>query len=207
MCKRPPDAQTLKNNGLKLDKAEIRRKTLHLLALAIPFAIFYIPRPAAVCLLVPLGLAMLAGELLRKKYFFLQNLFLKIFGPVIRSREKEEITGGTYFFVAGAICLLIFDKPIAFTVMGFIIAGDAAAALAGMKFGRLRTSWGKSVEGVIASLLACIMFWALFPKIDFTPALAGALITGFLEFLPLKINDNLFVPIICGLILQTWIGW
>ncbi|MFP4194219.1 MAG: diacylglycerol/polyprenol kinase family protein [Desulfosalsimonas sp.] len=207
MCKSFPDDQILKNSGSKLKGTEIRRKVLHLIALAIPFGILYLPRPAAVSLLVPLAAAMLAGELLRRKYPFLQNLFLKIFGMFIRSREKEEITGGTYFFIAGAICLLIFDRPIAFTVMAFIILGDAAAALAGMKFGRLRTPWGKSVEGALASLLACISFWALFPEIDFAPAFAGAMITGVLEFLPLKINDNLFVPVVCGLVLQTWAGW
>ncbi|MFW5909044.1 MAG: diacylglycerol/polyprenol kinase family protein [Desulfosalsimonas sp.] len=190
-----------------MNRAEIRRKILHLVALVIPFGILYMPRHAAVFLFVPLAAAMLAGELLRKKYPFLQNLFLKIFGMVLRVSEKEKITGGTYFFVAGAICLLIFDPPIAFTVMAFIIVGDAAAALAGMKFGRLRAPWGKSVEGALASLLACITFWALFPEIDAVPAIAGAMITGLLEFLPLRINDNLFVPLICGLILQTWIGW
>lgn len=186
---------------------EINRKLLHFVALGIPLGIAMLPHKEAVALFVPLAFAMAAGEILRKRSRFLQNLFLKVFGSVLRQEEKQKVTGGTFFFISGAICLLVFDKPIAYTVMAFIIVGDAAAAMAGMKFGRLRTSSGKSLEGALASIAACLLFWILFPGIDFGFALIAAVLTGLLELLPLKIDDNLFVPVICGLILQTLVGW
>ncbi len=191
----------------KLDRPEIRRKLLHLVALVIPLGIALLPRASAVGLFAALSCTMLAGELLRKRSPLLQKIFLKVFGSVIRPEEKEEITGGTFFFVSGAICVTAFDTSIAYTVMAFIIVGDAAAALVGIKFGRIRTPAGKSLEGALASILSCLLFWFIFPGIGFAKAIAAAVLTGTLELLPFKINDNLFVPVICGLILQTWTGW
>ncbi|MFO7930468.1 MAG: diacylglycerol/polyprenol kinase family protein [Thermodesulfobacteriota bacterium] len=191
----------------KLHKPEINRKLLHLAALCIPFSIVLLPHHLAVAVLFFLACAMAAGEFLRRKSVLLQKLFLTVFGSFLRPEEKQKTTGGTYFFISGAVCATVFDVEIAYTVMAFIIVGDAAAAIAGMKFGRVRISNGKSLEGALASLSACMLFWAVFPQTGFQTALAAALMTSFLETLPLKIDDNLAVPIICGFILQTWAGW
>lgn len=102
---------------------------------------------------------------------------------------------------------MIFDRFIAFTVIVFMILGDAAAALIGMRFGRIRIASGKSLEGMLACIGTCLLFWCIFPVSGFAMALAGAVITGIFEMLPMKINDNLAVPLICGIILQTWAGW
>ncbi|MFW6334068.1 MAG: diacylglycerol/polyprenol kinase family protein [Desulfosalsimonas sp.] len=188
-----------------MDVKEIRRKLLHLAALGIPFGILYLPQPAP--LFAALALAAVAAEILRKKIPPLQRLFLLIFGGVLRPEEEEKITGGTFFFISGAVCAALFDPAVAYTAMAFVIVGDAAAAIAGMKFGSLRFSSGKSLEGALASVAACLIFWMLFPATGFARALAAALLTGTLELLAVRINDNLFVPLICGLVLQTWAGW
>lgn len=191
----------------KLNRAEIKRKLLHLLALGIPFSIAYLPRSTAIYIFVPLAAAMAAGELLRQKSSLFQKLFYALFATFVRPEEKTRFTGATYLFIAAAVCLLLFDMPIAYTVVGFMIVGDAAAALVGIQFGRIRISSGKSLEGTLACICACLFFWALFPKLDFYMALAAAVLTGILEIIPQKINDNLIVPVVCGLVLQTWMGW
>jgi dolichol kinase len=43
--------------------------------------------------------------------------------------------------------------------------------------------------------------------IAFLLPLAAAILTGVLELAPLRVNDNFAVPLVCGLILQTWTGW
>ena len=190
-----------------MNSAEIKRKLLHLVALCIPFGIFWLPRSTALAVFVPLAGAMFAGEKLRQKSPFFQGLFFRVFGTFVRPRERHRITGGTYFFVAGALCLVLFDKPVAYTVMSFMIIGDAAAALLGMTFGRIRLSSGKSLEGTLGCICACLIFWAMFPRMDFPEALTAAVLTGLLELVPFQIDDNLIVPLICGLVLQTWVGW
>ena len=190
-----------------VNSAEIKRKLLHLVALCIPFGIVWLPRATALAVFVPLAGAMVAGEKLRQKSRFLQNLFFRLFGAFVRPRESHRITGGTSFFIAGALCLVLFDQPVAYTAISFMIIGDAAAALVGMQFGRLRLSSGKSLEGTLGCICACMLFWAVFPRVDFPLALAAAILTGLLELVPFQIDDNLIVPIICGLALQTWVGW
>ncbi|MBS3809343.1 MAG: hypothetical protein KGY38_04205 [Desulfobacterales bacterium] len=198
---------SMEKPATELNRAEIKRKLLHLLALGIPFSIAYLTRPTAVYIFVSLAAAMAAGELLRQKIDFLQKLFLALFGTFVRPEEKTRFTGATYLFIAGAVCLVLFDMPIAYTVIGFMIVGDAAAALVGMQFGRIRISSGKSLEGTLACICTCLLFWALFPKLDFHMALAAAVLTGILEIIPQRINDNLIVPVVCGLVLQSWMGW
>ncbi|MCF8109639.1 MAG: hypothetical protein K9J81_11690 [Desulfohalobiaceae bacterium] len=190
-----------------MNRAEILRKGLHLIALSIPFAIVSLPRDVAVAVLLPAAVLVVAAEILRKKWDPFQNYFLKLFKIFLRPAEKNHFTGATYFLIAGLLCLLLFDRSIAYTVTAFMIVGDAAAALVGMHFGRIRLSSGKSLEGTAACVAACLLFWTLFPKTGFALALTAALLTGILELIPTRINDNLAVPVICGLILQTVIGW
>ncbi|MCF8103937.1 MAG: hypothetical protein K9K64_00495 [Desulfohalobiaceae bacterium] len=190
-----------------MNRAEVFRKGLHLLALCIPFGIAYLPWHVAVSVLVPATVLLVASEILRKKWTFLQKYFLKIFKAFLRPEEKTQLTGATYFLIAGLLCILLFDRPIAYTVTAFMIVGDAAAALVGMHFGKIRLSSGKSLEGTAACVAACLLFWTLFPKTGFAMALTAAFLTGALELFLTGINDNLAVPVICGLILQTGTGW
>lgn len=190
-----------------MTRTEILRKLLHLVALLIPFGILYLPGHAAAAVLIPVTAAVVAGDVLRRKWGVLERLFLKIFGGLLRPSEATQLTGATWYFVAGLICLFLFDRPVAFTAMAFMIVGDAAAALTGMRFGRIHITAGKSLEGTLACMAACVLFWCLFPVAGFAMALAAAILTGLLEMIPMKINDNLAVPIICGFVLQTGAGW
>ncbi len=187
--------------------AEVLRKLLHMVALCIPFGMAHLPRCKALTVFALLTSAILAGELLRKKWGFLQRLFVGLFGSFLRPSEKLHLTGATYFFISGLICLLLFDMPIAYTAMAFMIVGDAAAALVGMRFGRIRLNSGKTLEGTAACICACLLFWLFFPQTGFSAALVGAFLTGALELVPVKINDNLFVPVVCAFILQIFTGF
>jgi dolichol kinase len=73
--------------------------------------------------------------------------------------------------------------------------GDASAALVGKRFGRHRTSWGKSWEGFAAALSVNLAIGLLLPGIPVPAALLGALAGAVLEFLPLPFDDNLRVTL------------
>lgn len=190
-----------------MKRAEMLRKLLHLGALAIPFGIAWLPRQHAIAFLLPLAAAMAACEVLRLHWGALQRTFLRIFGSFLRPAEKGHFTGATWFVMGGLICALVYEKPIAYTATAFLVVGDAAASLVGMHFGRIRVFSGKSLEGTAACIAACLLFWTLFPQTGFGMALAAAILTGVLELAPLRVNDNFAVPLVCGLILQTWTGW
>ena len=193
----------------RVRRAEILRKMLHLVTLCLPFGILYLPGDIAAMVFVSVAALMVGGEILRQKWPFLQWLLYKLFGSFMRASERQQFTGATYYCVSAVICLFLFDVHIAFTVTAFMIVGDAAAALVGLHFGKIRIASGKSIEGMLACIAACMLFWLLFPVTGLATSLAAAFLTGVLEILPLKINDNLFVPVTCGTILQTWLwlGW
>jgi len=95
------------------------------------------------------------------------------------------------------------------------IVGDAAAAIVGIRFGRIKIG-KKSLEGSIACFIVCIVlfYWA-FPAIPgildawggratlISTVAVSTVITVF-ELIPLRfspsltINDNIAVPVIAG---------
>lgn len=186
-------------------KEEILRKLLHLLALSIPFGILYLPKTLATVLMLSTTISLIAIEILRKKVTFMKNLFMKLFGSFLREKEIVCFTGATFLLISGSICSLVFKKNITFLCLSFIILGDAAAALVGMNFGRIRIG-KKSLEGSLACAATCLAFWFLFPAgVPFAKGFTIAVATAILELLPVRIDDNLFVPIITGAILEIWI--
>jgi dolichol kinase len=89
---------------------------------------------------------------------------------------------------------------VAAAAVGFTVLGDAAAAIVGRAYGRVRF-FGKTAEGAAAGLVACLA-WAgylavaghLEPRI----AIAGALVASLVEFLPIPIDDNLAITLFSG---------
>jgi dolichol kinase len=77
--------------------------------------------------------------------------------------------------------------------------GDAAAALVGKRFGRHRTSSGKSWEGFAAGLgvnvAVALAISTLAPTLPLVAALAGAFAAALLELLDLPADDNLRVTL------------
>lgn len=207
---------------MKLKKEEILRKLLHLIALSMPAGIFYLPQtfnlskwfPAAV-----LGIIFflsLAAELLRFRFIIVQKYFLKFFGSMMRKKEKFSVTGSTYIICSGFLCAVFFvNRPeIAFISLFSFILADAAAALVGIEIGRIKIR-GKSIEGSLACFFtAFILLYFLYPEFPFLMENFGgsfsvktsiqiSFIIAMLEFYSVKIfdfeiNDNLYVPVLCG---------
>ncbi|MCB9481028.1 MAG: hypothetical protein H6680_04300 [Desulfobacteraceae bacterium] len=208
---------------MKLEKAEILRKLLHLFALTMPFGIYYIPNYFGLSKWFPaitLGgvfILSLLTEILRFKSPVIQKIFIKLFGSMMRKKEEFSITGSTYIICSGFLCSVIFvNRPeIAFISLFSFIIADAAAALVGIEFGRIKIR-NKSLEGSFACFFtAFVLVYFLFPVFPFLMENFGgafsleasikiSFIIAFLEFYSLKffkydINDNLYVPVLCGL--------
>ncbi|MDY0362910.1 MAG: hypothetical protein RBR08_15790 [Desulforegulaceae bacterium] len=208
---------------MKLEKEEILRKLLHLFALSMPVGIYYLPVYFSLSKWFPavfLGIIFILSltiEILRFKSAFIQKLFLKFFGSMMRKKEEFSITGSTYIICSGFLCSLIFvNRPeIAFISLFSFILADAAAALVGIEFGKIKIR-NKSLEGSLACFFtAFVLIYFLFPgftlvmenfkgsfslkasaKISFLIALLEFYSLKFFKF---EINDNLYVPVLCGI--------
>lgn len=212
---------------MALTKEEINRKLLHIFSgTLIPAGIFYIPLIEGYSPLTPiiiLGVFTVGSilfEYMRFRNAALQRVFASIGSGVLRSSERNTLTGSTYIFMSAFLCSVIFmDHPhIAFIALSLFILGDAVAALVGISIGRIKIG-KKSLEGSAACFfLGLLLFFFVYPHIPLLldswlgvvplPLIIIASLSNTLfELFPisfgnrLKINDNLSVPLITGIVL------
>ena len=180
---------------------ELRRKSIHLLGLIVPIAYLFTEKPTALIIVgILTGIALLI-ELLKVLFPPFMDLFVRIFSPMLRSRERKGgLTGATYYLIGALLCILIFEKTLAIVCIGFLILGDLFAAVIGKQWGRTKLFSKKSLEGSLACFVVC----ALIALIKFHPivALTGAIVATLIELIPTGLDDNLSMPLISGMVMQ-----
>jgi len=182
---------------------EIKRKSVHLIAMAIPIGVFHLPERIAMIILLTLSATMLVIEFARLENKKFANVFSSLFGSVIREHESFSFTGSTFVLVGSLITVYLFDQAIAAAALSFLILGDSAAAIVGKTFGTVRL-FGKSLEGFVANVVVSWLIGITFVS----PALAvyGALAGAVAEFLPIPLDDNLRIPLIAGAVMTFVYG-
>jgi dolichol kinase len=190
--------------------AEVGRKTLHLLALIIPFGMWWLGPPQALYVVGGLaGIAVTAD--VTRAYSVPFNEWIRwIFGPLMRAEELPEaggrvtFNGATCVLVGATLLALVFPMRVAVPVLTMTMLADAAAALVGRRLGR--HPWGRlsaTVEGSAAFVATGLLVVIWFPSLALGPALAGVVVGAVVEALPLPVNDNIRVPLAAAAIVVT----
>jgi dolichol kinase len=185
-------------------RAELIRKGIHLATAAVPALVWVLPRPAGIALLASGVAAALFVEWARGKSRWARYHFLSRTRRILRQHERTGFSGATYMVIAYLAALLILPKTLAVLAMLYNALGDSSAAVVGKRWGRHRTSWGKSWEGAAACFVVCLLLGLLLPGIPWPAALLGAAAASTLEFLPIPMDDNLRVTLGGGL--AAWVG-
>src|SRR4030042_1161380 len=184
-----------------LTGVEIRRKIVHLSTLIIPIGYVWVSRETVISLVLPLFIALLSVDLLRHFHPGMASLFRKFFfGRVLREEEKPAFMGATYFIFSTILTILLFPKPIAIASILILIVSDTAAALVGKGIGRVRI-FGKTLEGRMAFLITSLVIVWIYPHLNRFSGSLAALGATLIEVLPIKINDNLTIPLVAGAIM------
>ena len=187
-------------------RQEILRKTIHLSVSAIvPFAYLFLNIPKFwMSVLLGIGsIAIIIIDLGRTRNGWISRIFGKLFNGMLRSHELEgKLTGASYVLIGSFISITIFPKEIAILALLFTAFGDTAAALYGRRFGKLGI-WNKTLEGSIVGLLACFIVAQFFPQISNITKFSGAFAAMFIELLPIKIDDNLRIPLFSGIVMYS----
>ncbi len=186
--------------------AELLRKSTHLLGLLIPILYFFLDKSLMLVIVGSLTCIALCVELAKWLFPPFRNLFYQYLSILLRSHEKEgAITGATYYITATLISIFVFEASIAIACLFFIGLGDTAAALVGGQWGNTKLIGKKSLEGSVACFTVCGIT-ALF-LLNPIVGLIGAFVATLAELLPLRINDNLTVPLISGAVMQLMINY
>ena len=189
---------------------ELKRKTIHLIGLLIPICYYFFreeDKIIAVIILFSLTAILFSLELLRLTNKRARRFFLIHFSSLLRTHEKQKITGTSCYLLSALLSVSFFDKELAIACLSFLVLGDMFAAIIGTRWGHTKIA-NKSLEGSLACFAVCLtigLFVAwLFPGLLIIIAI-GAFTATIVELLPLGIDDNLTIPLISGLVMQILI--
>ena len=164
--------------------------------------------------------ALVAGMLLAGyciAYLYRRGVRLPVFATLVDIAEREEVKQsspgkGTFRFFMGVLgTMLVFGSLLGapFYVVGsgimVLALGDSMSTLAGRKLGRRRLFYNreKSLEGSLAGVayaflgvLLYLSFFCHLPSAEAATLAFAASAAGMLvESLPLRVDDNLLIPL------------
>ena len=182
------------------------RRLFHVIAgSALPIAGLFAPHQFFIPALISLMVLALAVEAARLMLDSLNRVLLRLFSPLLKQQEDRRLTGSTYMLASGLAVFLLFDIHIAAAAMLFLSLGDPAAALVGTRL-RGPRFFGKSPVGTAAFVLVSLGGCAVLVSTGVVPfhwgLLAGAVVAGVVELLPVPLDDNLTVPLVSGAVMH-----
>lgn len=128
----------------------------------------------------------------------------------VRAEEQVREAAMTPFAIAVLLTILAVPKLAALVAIYTLAIADPLAAVIGIRFGRRRLTPTRSVEGTLAfalatvAIAAAVLHWGsgAAPGPIAAIALGVGLIATACELVPLRIDDNLTIPIVVGF--ATW---
>ncbi len=197
-----PDNKDNDNQDVYRIRNELFRKFVHILGFSIPVISFIVGITVAIVLMIMLSVVYSISEYMRLKGYSVP-VFTTVTKMATRNYGREKLDR----FIASPLMLalgilatiLIFPAPNSYCAIAVVTLGDGFASVVGRMYGKNRIpfSGGKTLEGTAAGILFAFVGGSFFvsPVIALTAAVFGMIV----EFLPLRINDNVSVPLFAGL--------
>lgn len=124
---------------------------------------------------------------------------------LLKKKEKTKISTAVWLLLGSFIVILLFNKEIAVVSLFMFTFGDAAGNIFGSRFRKIKI-FDKSLEGHIFVLTFSLLFgFAIgnYFELEFYRVFAGALASTFIQVFPIKIDDNLTMPILAGVVMSV----
>jgi len=147
------------------------------------------------------------SDYLRLKNYYLNSLFVKYIGPIMRDSEKETFSGLPFYALGMSLSLFFYKEPIALLSIFFLVLSDPISSLCGILFGKDKIFPNKSVQGSLAGFFTCYLI-TLFFIVDSSSSnsilLSFSIIAGVIGSLSelvsaYNVDDNLTIPVLSGL--------
>ncbi len=178
----------------------------HLLGgLLLPLIYYFTDKKISLIIFAIFFIFFFLADLLRLCYPRFNQWTLKYLGGIIKEEERNRFSGNPYYISGAFLSVLLFEKGIAIASLCFVACGDLAASIVGKRYGRIRIK-GKSLEGGLGSLFACLLIGMILLvlrlKLSFGILFIGALAASIVELFSPGRKDNLTIPLFSGLIMQ-----
>jgi len=184
--------------------AHIPRKIFHALAGSVVPTLYWfelIPRDMTITLTVA-GAALFIGfDGARLAWRPLNRLLVKIYRPLMKSRESHVLTGASWYCFSLAASLLLLSPLVATLALYFTAFGDPAASIIGRRYGSIPLINGRTLQGSLTFFALCAAIAIGGFHLPLLPALMGALAAALGELVADRLDDNLTVPALSGLAL------
>jgi dolichol kinase len=191
---------------------QVGRRLFHMaggLAVAIAYGLFF-THAEAVYLLGTIACIAYLFDKVRIAYPEIAQRVQGLTNFFLRAEEKLAESSMIPYIIAILLTIISFPKPLALIAISTLALGDPIAAIVGIRWGKRRWVPNKTLEGSLAfwvSALFCSLFvliriagvpWPAALGLSF---LLASAVTVF-EMLPVKLDDNLTIPLFVG-----FAGW
>jgi len=192
-------------------KGEIKRKAIHLCAMAIPIGYSFLSRRTALPWVVLATVVAVTFDVVKVENRRFRYLIFHFFRDMFRHKESKTFTGSAFITFVSVITILAFNKWVAIIALTYIIVGDVSAAILGRLYGRHKVYGNRTLEGSVAffataAAVSAASFWVPYDIVPVYYRIAGALLAALVEMVIVQVDDNLTVPLLTGLMLQYALG-
>lgn len=187
-------------------KNELYRKIIHISSSAIPLFYFFYDKKITTMLLIIFLIVIVLIDMLRIKNNYFGSLFKKILGSFVRDYENDDFMSATYLVASSFLTVVLFDKYTAILSLLILSICDSAAAIAGMRFGKIKVYNHKTIEGTLAFILSglfVLIFYNSLINIQFNYLfIIMILIVSVVEHVTPTKFDNISIPLSSALIIS-----
>jgi dolichol kinase len=148
-------------------------------------------------------------EQIRVNYPEFSSQFNPFSRYLLRAEEQLKESAQVPYIMGLLLTILSFPKPVAIAAILTLAIADPLSAIVGIRFGKRKITQKKTLEGSLAFFTATVISitWSFTAYgSTFTNTFAMAICVAFLisafELIPLKIDDNLTIPLLTGAV--TW---
>ena len=143
---------------------------------------------------------------IRVKYPEFSSPLNPIIQHVLRAEEQLKESSSIPYVMGILLTLISFPQVIALVGIYTLAISDPMAAIIGIKYGKTKISNNKSLQGSLAFFLSTfcialsILYWhsgstALSTEVIFLTSFLIALCVSLFELIPIRLDDNLTIPI------------
>jgi dolichol kinase len=114
-------------------KRELSRKAAHFLLILVPLAYYFLGKWPSLIIFAVLATAIVSLDYARRTNSKIQEIFLKLFSPILREHEMDgsKLCGASWVAIAACLNFFLFKPEIAITGFLILVFSDGFAALVG----------------------------------------------------------------------------